>query len=114
MITILALISAIVLSMGDKDISNVNVYPQTFAVVEVDTTTDTVTCVDTCGNEWAFYGVEDWRRGDLVSAIMTDMGTPDYIYDDDFISVKYSGYCHDTFGWDEEVNMPIVDFSEKD
>ena len=114
MITILTLIATIVLSMGGNDISNVNIYPQTFAVVEVDAENDLVVCVDTCGNEWAFDGAEDWQRGDMVSAIMSDMGTSDYIYDDEFVSVKYSGYFHDTFGWDGSVDMPIVDFSERD
>ena len=113
MITILTLITTIVLSMGNADISNVNIYPQTFAVVEIDAENDLVVCVDTIGNEWAFDGAEDWQRGDLVSAIMSDMGT-ESIYDDEFISVKYAGFAHDIFGWDSEVEMPIVDFSEKD
>ena len=111
MITIITLITTIIMMMGGNAVDTVQVYPQTFAVVEVED--NIVTVVDTVGNEWAFESAEDWQRGDLVSAIMSDMGTPNYIYDDEFITEKYSGFCHDSFGWDSEVNMPIVDFSEK-
>lgn len=113
MITLITLIATVMTFMSGDSIDNVNVYPQTFAVVEVDTENDVVTVVDTIGNEWAFDGAEDWHRGDLVSAIMTDMGT-ESIYDDEFVSVKYAGFVHDTFGWDSSVEMPIVDFSERD
>ena len=114
MITIMKLIATIILSLGSADVENVQIYPQTFAVVEVDEKNNIVTVVDTEGNEWAFEEVQDWQRGDLVSAIMSDMGTADFIYDDEFVSVEYSGFCHDTFGWDSEYNSPIVDFSEGD
>lgn len=113
MISIITLITTIILALGGENVDSVKIYPQTFAVVEVDADKDIVTVVDTTGNEWAFDGAEDWRRGDLVSAIMSDMGTTS-IYDDEFISVKYAGFAHDTFGWDSSVDMPIVDFSEKD
>lgn len=113
MLTIIKLITTIVIGLGIANVDDVQIYPQTFAVVEVDAENNVVTVVDTIGNEWAFNGVEDWQRGDLVSAIMSDMGTKT-IYDDEFISVKYAGFVHDTFGWDETVNMPIVDFSEQD
>lgn len=113
MLTIIKLITTIVVGLGVANVDDVQIYPQTFAVVEVDTENDIVTVVDTIGNEWAFDGAEDWQRGDLVSAIMSDMGT-ESIYDDEFVSVKYAGFVHDTFGWDSSVEMPIVDFSERD
>lgn len=114
MISIITLITTVVMYMCGGQIDTVSVYPQCFAVVEVDAEADIVTCIDMDGEEWSFNGVEDYQRGDLVSAIMTDMGTPTYIYDDEFISVEFSGRVHDTFGWDSEVNMPLVDFSERD
>ena len=113
MITIITLISTIVMMMcGNPNHDNINVYALSMAVVEVDEKCNVVTCVDTSGNEWAFDDVADWHRGDLVSAIMSDMGTLQ-IYDDEIISVKYDGIIHDTFGWDYEYNLPIVDFSEE-
>ena len=114
MINLITLITTVVMYMCGGSVDTVSVYPQCFAVVEVDAKADIVTCVDADGNEWAFNGVQDFKRGDLVSAIMTDMGTPADIYDDEFISVEYSGVIHDSFGWDSEVNMPIVDFREED
>lgn len=66
-------------------------YATTTVVVEIDYTTDTVVCEDSAGYEWAFYGVEDWRIGDVCSMVMCDNGTSS-ILDDTIESVRYSGY----------------------
>ena len=80
-------ILAIIVALG--------LYSQTFVVTDV-TETETgyiVICEDFTENIWEFTAEDgDWDKGDLVSAIMTDNGTPDYIYDDEFITVRYSGY----------------------
>lgn len=95
---------------------DVNVYSQTYAVVEVDSAMDIVTCIDASGNEWAFEGVIDaetsrpWKRGDMVSAIMTDNGTPNYIYDDEFMTISLVYEIHGGFGWDEEFQLPLAEF----
>lgn len=95
--------------------TNVNVYAQTFAVVEVDRDLDVVTCIDPSGEEWAFDCVvnpdtgREWKRGDMVSAIMTDNGTSD-IHDDEFITITCNGEIHGGFGWDSEYCLPLVEF----
>ena len=50
-------------------------------VVGVDNEEDVVACVDTTGNVWEFYGVEDWCEGDFVLLLMDTCGTQT-IYDD--------------------------------
>lgn len=69
-------------------------YAQTFYVTEVvPTPTETiVVCQDFNGLEWKFISEdEDWYKGDIVSAIMDSKGT-EIIFDDEFVTVKYSGY----------------------
>lgn len=50
-------------------------------VIGVDEEEDVVACVDTVGNVWEFYGVEDWHEGDFVLLLMDTCGTQT-IYDD--------------------------------
>lgn len=69
----------------------ISLYATTGVVTETNTTTNTVTFADFNGNEYSFYGVEDWEEGDIVSAIMSDNGT-ETILDDEIVSVRYSGY----------------------
>ena len=51
-------------------------------VVDIEYDTDFVTVDDGYGNLWDFYGVDWFFYGDLVVMIMSDNGTPDWIYDD--------------------------------
>ena len=67
-----------------------NYYALTTTVTALETETDTVVVEDANGNEWAFYGIEDWRLGDICSMLMDTNGT-ETIYDDIIISQKYSG-----------------------
>ena len=80
--TILAIVTAL------------GLYSQTFVVIDLETETDTVVCMDATENLWEFQGIEDWQKGDIVSAIMTDNGTPDDVTDDEFVSIRYSGYIY--------------------
>ena len=65
-------------------------YAQTFYVTS--TNGNIVTCQDFNGFEWEFISEdEDWYEGDIVSAIMDSKGT-EIIFDDTFVTVKYSGY----------------------
>lgn len=66
-------------------------YALTTVVVETDTATDVVTCEDSNGNLWEFYGVEDWQVGDCASLLMNDQGTP-IIYDDTIEGARYSAW----------------------
>lgn len=69
-------------------------YPMTAQVIELDPVLDVVVCIDGTGNEWKFYGVEDWRIGDFVSLLIDDNGTSNTIYDDQITMTLYAG----TFG----------------
>lgn len=67
-------------------------YPHCGVVCSVNYEEDTVACADPQGNIWEFYGCEDWACGDIVAMTMSDAGTPETIYDDEILSVKYCGY----------------------
>lgn len=71
---------------------NMSVYPRAFIVTELDKAKDVVTVVDSVGYEWEFYGTEDYEKGDLVVAIMSDNGTPENIFDDYFMNIRYGGF----------------------
>ena len=68
-----------------------DLYALTTVVAEVDRECNTVYCVDCNGEEWAFWGCEDWEEGDIASLLMYTSGTP-IIYDDAILDVKYGGY----------------------
>ena len=68
-----------------------NTYANTACVIALSPGTDTVIVEDYSGNLWAFYGCEDWQIGDCVSLVMDDAGTEE-IYDDEILSVRYSGW----------------------
>lgn len=60
-------------------------------VVGVDNEEDVVVCVDTTGNVWEFYGVEDWHEGDFVLLLMDTCGTQT-IYDDAVLRVTADAF----------------------
>jgi hypothetical protein len=68
-----------------------NCYALTCEVVEVDRDSDIVTCEDSNGNLWEFYGCEDWQVGDCASLLMWDNGTEN-ITDDEIISARYNSW----------------------
>lgn len=68
-----------------------NYYALTTLVVEVDRENDTVTCVDSVGNAWQFYGAEDWQEGDCASLLMWNNGTEN-VTDDEIHSARYSAW----------------------
>ena len=63
-------------------------YTKTVEIVEVDTQNDVVVCVDTNGEAWEFYGVEDWQEGDFAVLTMNTNGTST-IYDDEIVSAVF-------------------------
>lgn len=77
----------IISSMLNPPQKQQEIYPKTMLVSEIDTACDTVTAVDFNGNEWQFYGVEDWEIDDIVSCIMDTNGTTT-IYDDKIVDVR--------------------------
>lgn len=74
-----------------EDTSVCNYYALTAIVEEIDYAADTVVCVDSTGNTWAFIGCEDWLKGDVCSVVMYDNNTEN-IEDDEIVSVRYSSY----------------------
>ena len=58
-------------------------------VVGVDKKADVVACVDTVGNVWEFYGVENWQEGDFATLTMDTCGTTN-IFDDKIVKVEYN------------------------
>ena len=66
-------------------------YALTAIVTKTDRAADVVTIEDATGNEWQFYGVEDWEVGDGASAVMCDNGTQE-IFDDSIVSVRYTSW----------------------
>ena len=75
-----------------------NLYPQTFIVVSVDSYENLVTIKDFNGYTWQFWGAEDWIENDICSAIMDNRGT-ESIFDDEVVSVRYSGWIENPNDW---------------
>lgn len=71
-------------------------YPQTFIVSATDTVQDTLVLIDGTGNEWVWFGIEDYDVGDIVAVIMDDNDT-EIIYDDAIITMRYTEYAE---GWE--------------
>ena len=68
-----------------------NYYAKTARVVEVDKESDCVTCVDSVGFLWSFYGAEDWQEGDCASLLMNDCGTEN-IFDDEICGARFNNW----------------------
>lgn len=67
-------------------------YPATGIVTAVGQ--DFIVFTDFNGNEWEYNDPEDWACGDRIAVIMSDNGTPDSIYDDEIMSVRYCGWVY--------------------
>ena len=73
-------------------IQDQGLYMRGMDVINLDYQRDIVTCRDGGGFEWEYYGCEDYCEGDIVCCLMATMGTEDTIFDDQIISVDYSGF----------------------
>ncbi len=74
-------------------------YPRAAIITELDLDEDLVTCVDSAGCIWQFYGVEDFGVGDIVAMILWDAGTPESIFDDEVIDAAYAGTLNQLGAW---------------
>ena len=74
-----------------ENLTNGWYYALTTCVVEVDRDNDIVTCEDSNGNLWEFYGCEDWQEGDCASLLMNSKGTAS-VYDDAIEGARYSAW----------------------
>lgn len=91
-IVCVALCACVAKVVGDAIIrAEGNTYALTTVVVETDRDNDLVTCEDSNGNLWAFYGVEDWQVGDCASLLMNDRGT-ESVYDDEVQGARYNAW----------------------
>lgn len=87
-LAITAAITALTVTAGAAPA--LHLYPNAAEIVEIDRTSDLVTCSDGAGNLWAFWGSEDYETGDMVALIMDSRGTSD-IRDDAIVAVRYAG-----------------------
>lgn len=60
-------------------------------VIDLEYLDDIVTADDGLGNLWEFSGVDYFEYDDLIIMIMSDRGTPDWIYDD-YVVNAYAYY----------------------
>ena len=67
------------------------IYPLTGIVTEVNYSENTVTIECANGNEFQFYGCEDYVIGDLVGCIMYNNKT-EIVYDDEILGCCYVGH----------------------
>ena len=95
MFTKVATILALMATLNGTPVEQHEIYMRGMQVTEVNYELDLVTCVDSVGFEWAFYGCEDYYEGDIVCCLMDTMGTSDTILDDAIIEADYSGYWFD-------------------
>lgn len=92
MFTKMAVILAIMATLGNTPIENHDVYMRTMRVSELNYNENLVTCIDAEGFIWQFYGCEDYYINDLVSCLMDTVGTNDTIFDDVILMTSYTGY----------------------
>ena len=70
------------------------VYTKAGIVSGFDFENDLVFVSEATGNEWSFYGIEDWMVGDIAIMTIFDIGS-ESIYDDEIIDVTYGGHIDD-------------------
>jgi len=65
-------------------------YPDAGRIHSFDYATDTVYVMTSDGNLWNFAGIEDWTIGDMCGIMFHDNDTPNWIYDDVIVRLKYA------------------------
>lgn len=95
---------AMISSVAAKKVK-INYYPDTMVVIQINEKKDKIKLADFNGNIWTLKGIEDWSKGDIVSVLMSDNGTPKTIKDDKIIKIKYSGYVRRWVGGHTEYNF---------
>ena len=71
-------------------------YRRLTTVYSLEPSDDAVIVVDSDGELWEFYGVEDWEIGDYCELTMIDAGKPGYKWDDEITRTIYKG-VNETF-----------------
>lgn len=65
-----------------------SLYPDAMTITEI--SGDLVTIETATGNQFQFYGAEDYEEGDLVAVLMYSKGS-ESVTDDIIIRVRYAG-----------------------
>ena len=99
-ITLLVLMVSLLFVVGFKtpEKETGHYYPRAFVVDKLDYARDKVIVTDAVGMEWEFAECEDWEKGDMVVAIMSDNGTP-IMSDDYFVEIQFAGYIDPVAYW---------------
>lgn len=112
--TIIALLLSIMIAFiptaekQDSQFDPENIHSRTGIIYTVDYNNDLVYVVDSTDHVWAFCGIEDWLIGDIISFTLLDTNnTPNSIWDDEIISVSYSGWTLET----QELNLMLNSIS---
>lgn len=66
-------------------------YRRLTTVYSLEPADDVVIVVDSDGELWDFYGVEDWHVGDYCELTMIDAGISNYQWDDEITLALYKG-----------------------
>lgn len=93
-ISILLLLIANLFMLFTSGKTTTHTYPMAAQVYGMNQAEDAVIFVDGAGNEWKIQGIEDWQLGDVAALIMDDNGTPEFIYDDAIIGIRYGFNLH--------------------
>ena len=88
MIALLIFVMCVMVAHAEEE---PNFYAKVGIIFRMNYEEDIVYVVDFFGEEWSFFGCEDWDIGDFVAAVMDTMGT-ELIYDDEIVSVTYNGW----------------------
>ena len=95
---------AMISSVAAKKVK-INYYPDTMVVIQINEKKGKIKLTDFNGNTWTLKGIDDWSKGDIISVLMSDNGTPKTIKDDKIIKIKYSGYVRRWVGGHTEYNF---------
>lgn len=102
LVTMLCCVSCIVYAeKNDGELTEF--YPRLVMVVDFDYIKDLVICVDVNGDEWLFYGTDDYLVGDVCILMMWN-NSDDYT-DHEIVAVFYEGHL------DNGIFMVDPDFS---
>lgn len=93
-LTLAGLLSLAILNGATGAPADLGFYAKTMTVVDVDEDTDIGIAEDATGNLWEFDGIEDLYENDGISVLMCDNGTPQTIYDDVIVDIRYSGFTY--------------------
>ena len=82
---------AIALALVSMLLSQRVIYPDVMIVVDLDREHDVVMVETSTGQDFTFYGCEDYAIGDLVGVLMYSNMTDD-VRDDHVLRAQYSGF----------------------